>query len=250
MEKTYFIIPAYNEAENITELVREWYPVVEQADRAGEARLVIINDGSTDATYQILCRCAAERPLLIPLTKPNGGHGSAVLYGYRYAIRHGADYIFQTDSDRQTDPAEFRKFWKLRHRYDAVIGYRYDRQDGAFRVFTEKVLLAVIKIVFGVMLPDANAPYRLMRADLVRKYIHIMPHDFNLPNALLTAFFAYCREPVRFVRISFRPRQKGNNSVNAASIIRIGRHAAIDFIRLKKKLRDSQKNIDGSEGKC
>ena len=52
------------------------------------------------------------RPLLVAQTKPNGGHGSTVLYGYRYAIENGADYVFQTDSDGQTPPSEFDEFWE------------------------------------------------------------------------------------------------------------------------------------------
>ncbi|MFR5150156.1 MAG: glycosyltransferase [Ruminococcus sp.] len=82
--------------------------VVERHNDAGKSRLVIINDGSKDNTYELLQKCAATRPLLIPLDKPNGGHGPTVLYGYRYAIRQKADYIFQTDSDGQTNPRRIR----------------------------------------------------------------------------------------------------------------------------------------------
>ena len=75
---------------------------------------MIINDGSRDDTYEIASAECETHPLLTVLTKPNGGHGSTVLYGYRYALENGADYIFQTDSDGQTDPAEFEKFWQIR----------------------------------------------------------------------------------------------------------------------------------------
>lgn len=61
----------------------------------GTSRLVIINDGSDDNTYDIVCSYAKERPLLQPLSKQNGGHGSTVLYGYRYAVQNEADYIFR-----------------------------------------------------------------------------------------------------------------------------------------------------------
>lgn len=47
---------------------------------------------------------AKSLPLFQPLTKQNEGHEPTVLYGYRYALEHGADYIFQTDSDGQTNP--------------------------------------------------------------------------------------------------------------------------------------------------
>ena len=72
MEKLYIIVPAYNEAENIRRLIDDWYPVIERHPGNGESRLVVINDGSRDRTYEILKECARSRPLLEPLTKPNG----------------------------------------------------------------------------------------------------------------------------------------------------------------------------------
>ena len=86
MSSLFIVIPAYNESENIKKTIMDWYPVVENHNDEGQSRLVIINDGSKDNTYEIVCEMAKTRPLLIPLTKPNGGHGSTVLYGYRYAI--------------------------------------------------------------------------------------------------------------------------------------------------------------------
>ena len=114
MDTLYIVIPAYNESENIKRTIEEWCPVVEKHNGGGASRLVIINDGSRDDTYEIASAECETHPLLTVLMKPNGGHGSTVLYGYRYALENGADYIFQTDSDGQTDPAEFEKFWQIR----------------------------------------------------------------------------------------------------------------------------------------
>ena len=139
MSSLYIVIPAYNEAENIERTIDQWYPVVERHNDEGKSRLVIINDGSKDNTYELLQKCAATRPLLVPLDKPNGGHGPTVLYGYRYAIGQKADYIFQTDSDGQTNPDEFEPFWNQRGRYDAIIGNRAVRGDGKSRKFVENV---------------------------------------------------------------------------------------------------------------
>lgn len=112
MNTLYIVIPAYNEAENIEKLIDDWYPIVERHNGEGASRLVVINDGSKDNTYEILLNLAQSRPLLQPLTKENGGHGPTLIYGYRYAIKNKADYIFQTDSDRQTLPEEFEFFGK------------------------------------------------------------------------------------------------------------------------------------------
>ena len=236
MEKLYIIVPAYNEAENIRRLIDDWYPVIERHPGNGESRLVVINDGSQDRTYEILKECARSRPLLEPLTKPNGGHGPTLLCGYRYAIKNKADYIFQTDSDGQTLPEEFEDFWIKRKRYDAVLGDRRDRQDGMSRVFVENTLRMILRLFFGVRIPDANAPFRLMKRELVEKYIDRMPGDFNLPNVMLTTFFVYYKEKILFSPVTFKPRQGGKTSVNIRKIIQIGWKALGDFRKLKKQM--------------
>ena len=236
MDTLYIVIPAYNEAENIAACVADWYPIVEQYGGDG-SRLVVIDDGSKDNTYALLCGLAKDRPLLVPLTKKNGGHGSAVLHGYRYAIDHGADWVFQTDADGQTNPGEFEAFWNERNRYDAVIGYRTKRGDGAQRAFVERVVCLLLRIYFGVKVPDANAPFRLMRAELVKKYVGRLPQDFYIPNIMLTAFFAYYQEKLKFLPISFKPRTKGKNSLNLKKIAKIGIQAMSDFRKLRKGMK-------------
>ena len=237
-DKLYIVVPAYNESDNIEALIRDWYPVTELHNDGGESRLVVVDDGSRDDTYVKLCALSENRPLLISLTKQNGGHGETVLFAYRYAIDNGADWIFQTDSDGQTDSAEFEQFWKLREQHDAIIGSRPDRQDGWSRVMVEKTLLLILRIMFGVRIPDSNAPFRLMKRELVEKYINKMPKDFNLPNVMLATYFAYFHENIRFVDISFKPRQGGVNSINIKKIIRIGCKAVSDFRKLRRHIDD------------
>ncbi|MCF0145858.1 MAG: glycosyltransferase family 2 protein [Eubacterium sp.] len=234
MDKLFLIIPAYNEQDTIGMVIDQWYPVVEKT--GPDSRLVIINDGSRDNTYEIMRKYAETRPQFIPLTKPNGGHGPTVLFGYRYAIENEADYIFQTDSDGQTDPAEFGDFWKRRERYDAVLGSRVTRGDGKDRKFVENTVCFLLQIIFGIRVPDANAPFRLMKTELVRKYIGIIPEDFNIPNIIFTAFFVYRKEKVRFLEISFKPRQGGTNSIDFRKICKIGLKAVGDFRTMKKEV--------------
>lgn len=235
MDKLYIVIPAYNESANINKVVEDWYPVV--INHGEDSRLVIINDGSKDNTFEMLQEMAKDRPQMEALTKPNGGHGSTVLYGYRYAIEQGADLVFQTDSDGQTNPAEFDAFWDLRENYDAIIGNRTVRGDGKSRKFVENVVCLLLRIIFGVKVKDANAPFRLMRTSLVAKYIDRLPKDYNLPNIMFTTYFSYYKEKLAFREITFKPRQGGTNSINIRKIIKIGWKAMGDFSRLKKDMK-------------
>lgn len=233
----YIVIPAYNEEENIKQVIEDWYPVVEKYNGGGESRLVIIDDGSKDHTYELMQEYAKDRPYFWPITKPNGGHGATVLYGYQYAIEHGADYVFQTDSDGQTLPEEFHEFWELREQYDMVIGHRNKREDGSSRVFVTKVLKLVVRICFGVSIADVNTPFRLMNAPVLKEEIKYEPKDFNLSNVLLSVLYAKHGRTVKFIPITFRPRQGGVNSINMKRIFGIGKQAWKDFRDINKSLK-------------
>ncbi len=241
MNKLYIVIPAYNEEANIRQVIEDWYPIIEQYDDDGESRLVIIDDGSKDSTYEIMEKYAADRPLFIPLTKPNGGHGATVLYGYNYALGQGADYVFQTDSDGQTLPSEFHQFWNQRENYDMVIGWRNTREDGSSRMFVTKTLKLVLKICFGVSITDANTPFRLMQADTMRKYIEYIPKDFNLSNVILSVIYAKAKCKVLYLPITFRPRQGGVNFINMKRIFAIGKKALGDFWEINRSLKSLNK---------
>lgn len=235
MEKLYIVIPAYNEQENIESVVRDWYPIVKLCGT--KSRLVVIDDGSKDATYEKLLELAKECPQLEPLHKENGGHGAAILYGYRYALKKGADYIFQTDSDGQTLPSEFDMFWKIRENYDMVIGNRKTRQDGLSRVFVTKVLKLVCLLCFHVNAQDVNTPFRLMKAESLKKEIRWIPKDYNLSNVIISVLFLKKGYRVKYLPITFRPRQGGVNSINMRKIIKIGKQALKDFIAINKIIK-------------
>lgn len=235
MDKLYIIIPAYNEEANIDRVIKDWYPIVEKIGNG--SKLVIIDDGSKDHTYSIMQQYTKELKAFEPITKPNGGHGATVLYGYHYAISAGADYVFQTDSDGQTLPEEFWPFWEQRGSYDMVIGHRRGRQDGFSRVFVTKTLKLVLRICFGVSITDANTPFRLMKAAVLKEQLKLVPENFNLSNVMISVIYARKKLSVRYLPVTFRPRQGGVNSINMKKIFRIGKQAFLDFRRINKNLR-------------
>ncbi|TAH75140.1 MAG: glycosyltransferase family 2 protein [Anaerolineaceae bacterium] len=235
MDKLYIVIPAYNEEENIETVVNDWYPIVEKIGNG--SRLVIIDDGSKDSTYDIMKELAKAREAFIPLTKPNGGHGATVLYGYKYAVDQDADYVFQTDSDGQTLPDEFWPFWESREEWDMSIGQRKGRQDGFSRVFVTKTLKYVLWLCFHVRIKDANTPYRLMKASVLSNQLHLIPDDYNLSNVLISVIYARRGLKVHYRPITFRPRQGGVNSINMKRIFRIGRQAIRDFRKINHVLK-------------
>lgn len=235
MDSIYIVMPAYNEEENIEDVVKQWYPVLSGKD--GASRLVIADSGSTDSTHEILQNLKNTYPQIEILSKTGKQHGPKVIALYNYAVCKGVDYIFQTDSDGQTDPDEFESFWRIRSKYDAILGYRAVRGDGESRAFVERVVCFLLRIYFGVKVPDANAPFRLMKSSVVKKYVGRLPEDYNLPNIMLTTYFAHYKEKLIFRKISFKSRQGGVNSINIPKIVKIGWAALGDFHHFRKEIK-------------
>jgi glycosyltransferase involved in cell wall biosynthesis len=236
MDDLYIVMPAYNEEACIESVVRSWYECLEKNGGEG-SKLVVADSGSSDRTHEILLKLGEELPKLEILKKSEKQHGPKLLALYGYAVENGADWIFQTDSDGQTMPSEFSGFWELRNRYDAVIGNRTVRGDGKYRAFVEKVVVILLKIYFGVDVPDANAPFRLMRTSLVGKYIDRFPKDYNIPNIIFTSYFAHYKENITFREITFKNRDTGKNSIDIGKIVKIGIKALRDFRMFKKNMK-------------
>ena len=229
-------MPAYNEEANILGVVDSWYSILE--DKNADSRLVVADSGSKDATHNILVKYRSTHPQLEILENTERQHGPKVIALYDYAIKNGADYIFQTDSDGQTNPKEFNAFWEERKDFDGIFGNRTVRGDGKSRAFVEKVVCFLLKLYFKVKVPDANAPFRLMRANVVKKYLYRLDPNYNIPNIMITTYFSYYKESIVFREISFKPRRAGKNSINILKIIKIGWKALGDFRKLKNRMKD------------
>lgn len=241
-EKLFVVMPAYNESDNIKDTVSQWYPIVDKLNSLGVyARLIIANDGSKDNTFGVMqeLKNNDNLPFFDPITKPNGGHGQTVLYLYRYAIERGADYIFQTDSDGQTNPNEFWQMFENRKNFDFQIGFRKGRQDGLSRVFVTKTLRLVVWLMFHEWVTDANTPFRLMQCDKLKAIMDVIPSDYFLCNVAISAIAVKWKYKIKFYKIEFKPRQGGVNSINMKRIIKIGWKALSDFREINANLKSN-----------
>lgn len=233
MDKLYIVIPAYNEADNIKQAIEQWHQIVKRV--SPESRLVLIDDGSKDDTLQIARKMQGACSQLEVLTKDNGGHGAAVLYGYHYAIKKGADYIFQTDSDGQTIPEEFWRLWDDREMAGLLIGWRKKRHDGFSRVIITRVLRLVVFLNFRVWIRDPNTPFRLMRSAELSQVMKKIPANYHLSNVMMSVIYKKQKRYVKFYPITFLDRQGGKNSINIPNIISMGRKAVIEFMKLSRR---------------
>ena len=79
--------------------------------------------------------------------------------------------------------------------------------------------------------------HKVIKAETMARYIHLIPQDFNLSNVLLAVIYKKKGCSIKFLPVTFRPRQGGVNSINMKKICKIGKQAVIDFVKLNRIIR-------------
>lgn len=160
------VLPAHNEEPNLEAVVRDAVAVLPTAFRDYE--ILIVDDGSRDATPAIADRLAAEfgeRHVRAIHHPRNRGYGAALQTGFAAAR---GDLLMFMDSDRQFDIRDVAKLAPYVDRYDIVAGYRIKRQDEWYRFVIGHTFNTIVKLLFGVNLRDIDCGFKIFRADLLR----------------------------------------------------------------------------------
>jgi glycosyltransferase involved in cell wall biosynthesis len=152
--------PAYNDSGTIASLVIR---ALQTAARlTPDHEVIVVNDGSTDSTAQILNALTLVYPALRIVTHPvNRGYGGALRSGFEAASK---DIIFYTDGDAQYDPGEMELLWQqMRSDIDLVNGYKISRSDPWHRIFIGRFYHYIVKTMFGLKVRDVDCDFRMMR---------------------------------------------------------------------------------------
>ena len=165
------VIPAYNEEACIHEVVPHWINGIAEVIPKDQFKLLVINDGSRDKTGAILDELTGQYPNLIAKHQLNGGHGNAIFKGYQMAVQMNPNFVFQTDSDDQFVPSDFKNFWEKRNESDFVLGFREVRNDDPFRLLITRILKYSLLFIYGTYIHDANIPFRLIRTSFLNKLL-------------------------------------------------------------------------------
>ncbi len=184
--KVFVALPAYNERENLATLIGSWAAVLE--DRGGEYRIVVVDDGSTDGSGELLEDLARRYPLNVVTHERNLGLGATLRDALSTAVQQADadDLIVTMDADNTHPPELFPEMADLllRDALDVVIASRYrtgSRIVGLSRwrrfiSFAARVLFQVVFPVRGVR--DYTCGYRVYRADTLQKAIRTCAPSF------------------------------------------------------------------------
>src|SRR6476619_6351015 len=155
--------PAYNDAGTIASLVIQ---AVRVAGRlTPDFEVIVVNDGSQDATAVILDELARTYPQLRVVHHPtNRGYGGALRTGFASATK---ELIAYTDGDGQYDPTEIAVLWnRLTEDDDMVTGYKISRSDPLHRIVIGKIYHHFVKLLFRLRVRDVDCDFRLMRREI------------------------------------------------------------------------------------
>ncbi|HVU24537.1 MAG TPA: glycosyltransferase family 2 protein [Opitutus sp.] len=214
------VMPAYNEEGCIGTVVAAWLAEFER--NFGEGfRAVVVDDGSSDRTGEILDRLAAGERRLTVVHQQNIGHGGALRRGYTEALARGADRVFQVDSDDQFSPADFPRVWARRAESPCILGHRVARQDAPARLAITRVLQGVLFAFYGRRLKDANVPYRLIEAGFLRRALGLIPPGTFAPNIFIAVIAARAGVDLLNVPVTHAGRKTGRTVLVRWRLVRV-----------------------------
>lgn len=160
------VLPAHNEEEAIASTVHEVIDTL--CAWVQDFEVIVVNDGSQDRTGIILDTIAATHSCLKVIHHPvNQGYGAALVSGFEAV---GKDLAFFMDSDGQFDIHDLERFFPLLEEYDAVLGYRMDRQDTWMRKLNAWGWKILVGMVFGVYVRDVDCAFKLYPAQFFREH--------------------------------------------------------------------------------
>jgi undecaprenyl-phosphate 4-deoxy-4-formamido-L-arabinose transferase len=208
------IIPVYNEEENLPELGRRLMLTLTGMGRPFE--IILVDDGSTDRSWEILTELYEQHPQYIRALQfhRNFGQHPAVFAGFQAARGR---VVVTLDGDLQNPPEEIpRLVAKLEEGYDAVGGWRQDRQDSLFRRLPSQAVNYLMSKVTGIKLRDYGCMLRAYRREVVDSINQCQESSSFIP-ALANLFSRRVAE----IPVGHAQRERGRSKYSLIKLIRL-----------------------------
>jgi len=206
------VMPAYNEEEILPLALDE--AVEALAELCERWELIVVDDGSTDATPRILAEQHERDPRVVVVTqRPNQGYTKALIRGFT-AARYEA--VFYTDADAQFDLRELAHLYPHLAEAEMVTGYRMGRQDPWVRLLTSAVYNRLQGLVLGIGVRDVNCAFKLFRRSFFDR-VKLASDGFLIDAELYTRAR---RAGLKWVQVgvTHRPRERGSSTVRVGTI--------------------------------
>jgi glycosyl transferase family 2 len=205
--------PCHNEAASLPDLVAR--TLAEIAPLTDRIEVIVVDDGSTDGTPDVVRRLAERDPRVRTVRHERcGGYGAALRSGFA-AARH--EWVFLTDGDAQFDVAEFPLLVGALDRADVAVGYRIDRKDNTVRRLNGFAWNVLVRLLFSLRVRDVDCAFKLIPAEVLRRMRLGAAGAVISTEFLVRAQRAGCR--IAEVGVHHRPRVAGRATGGKISVI-------------------------------
>ena len=226
-------MPVYNEEAAIVSAVDEVRDHV--LALLPESELVVIDDGSRDATGRLLDQAAAADARIAVIHQANGGHGAALLTGLKAAR---GEYVFLIDSDRQIPLNNFKSAWaEIVAGRDAVFGVRRRRYDPALRLYLSRLIHHSVNVIFRVRLSDANAPYKLFRRGIWNETRDCLPDGTLAPSMFLAIVAKRRGYNILEIDVTHKERDTGEVTLRHFKLLKFCARGLSQLLGLVRRVR-------------
>jgi dolichol-phosphate mannosyltransferase len=226
-------MPVYNEAGVIADVIGELGRDV--VARLDGAEVVVVDDGSTDATPAVLDGLADGHPWLTVIhAERNQGHGPSLRQAFEAS---SGEWLLQMDSDGQQVAGELWDLWALREEADVVAGVRRGRSEGRHRDAVSALARIAARLAGAGRLRDVNVPFKLIRRDVWEDLRGDVPVRPVAPSLLIAVGASVRGWRVREVEISHLPRRAGESTVDVPALVRLTAGALRELIRFRRRVR-------------
>lgn len=227
------VMPVYNEQDGIVAAVAEVQRLV--LDHVPGSELVVVNDGSRDGTGPLLDGAAVKDPRVRVIHQQNTGHGGALMAALGAAR---GEFVFLLDSDRQIPLDDFPKAWReIAAGHDAVFGARRRRHDPVLRLYLTVVIRAIVRLLFGVQLYDANVPYKLLRKSIWNEARPLVPDETLAPSLFLAIISKRRGHDIVEIDVAHKERDTGEGSIRRMKLLKFCARGLSQLLMLRRRVR-------------
>jgi glycosyltransferase involved in cell wall biosynthesis len=207
------VIPAYNEAENLRQVIPEIIKYIAKID--SKFCIIIIDDGSTDDTANTITALAKKHPQIVGESMPrNLGKAAALKRGFALAEDLGGQIVIMMDADGQDDPAELETLiGRLDEGFDLVTGARYTRNDRFIKRTTSRLYNRTTSMISGVKGKDFNSGFKVMRLSVAQAVGSMMYGEMHRYLTVIASWFGY---RITEVHVTHRKRLLGKSKYGIA----------------------------------
>ncbi|OGC50049.1 hypothetical protein A3A69_01610 [candidate division WWE3 bacterium RIFCSPLOWO2_01_FULL_37_15] len=223
--------PLYNEESNVIPLVEK--ALEEIPHLANEYEIILINDGSTDATLKIALEIAEKNERIKVVSQENRGYGGALKTGF-YTAKY--EWVFYSDGDLQFELGEIQKLIEHTEENDLIIGYRKSRAEGFKRELITWLLKIWNKVFFDFpgFIKDTDCAFKLIKKEVLNKVMPLQSNGGLISTELLlkayNSGFKFAQVPV-----THKKRLYGNSTGDSLAVIKKAVKETVQLLNLFPK---------------